>query len=470
MVDPVSTVGQAAEAGRRRERLNPTQLSPATALAAGFAGIILIGTLLLALPWASSNRHSIGAVDALFTSTSAVCVTGLIVKDTPVDFSLFGQLVILALIQLGGFGYAGAAMMLGVALGRKIGLRERMMFQQALNLLTLGGLVKFLRWLVLLTVLIEGTAAALLMLRWMGDLPLWQAVYTALFHAVAAFNNAGFSLFSDNLEAYRFDWTVNLIVAVTIILGGIGHIVLYELHRFARREVFRISSHTKLVMVVTLVLILIGGLGLWMLEDTNPATLGGLSWTKQMTVSFFHSISARTAGFHTIDLSRLRGASLYLLILLMVIGGSPASTAGGIKTTTAGIIFATLWDTAKGRQEVTIFHRRLPLETVANAFLLAFLAFALVTGATLLLLAVEQLSFEHFLPVLFEVSSAFGTVGLSTGDGGVLSYAATFSDLGKIIIILMMFIGRLGPITIGMLVVARTESRVRYPEEKVLIG
>jgi trk/ktr system potassium uptake protein len=464
------TAATAHPVGRHREWLKPAQLSPVTVLITGFAVIILVGTLLLALPWAAADRHSIGTIDALFTATSAVCVTGLIVKNTSVDFSLFGQLVILLLIQLGGFGYAGMAMLLGVALGRKIGLRDRMMFQQAMNLLTLGGLVKFLRWLVFCTVLIEGGAAVLLMLRLAQDLPLWQAGYIALFHAVSAFNNAGFSLFSDNLTRFRFDWSVNLIMAITIILGGIGYIVLYELHRYARREIFRISSHVKLVAAVTAALILIGGFGLWMLEATNPATLLGLSWTKQATVAFFHSVSARTAGFNTIDLSLFRGASLYLLMLLMIIGGSPASTAGGIKTTTAGIIFATLWDTAKGRQEVTIFHRRLPLETVANAFLLAFLAFALVTGATLLVLAVEQRSFEHFLRVLFEVSSAFGTVGLSTGNGGALSYTATFGDLGKVIIIVMMFVGRLGPITMGMLVVARSESRVRYPEEKVLIG
>lgn len=467
---PTQTAAPASVAGRRRERLKPSQFSPVTILIAGFAIIIVIGTFLLALPWAATDHRSIGPIDALFTATSAVCVTGLIVKDTPVDFSLFGQLVILALIQLGGFGYAGSAMLLGVAVGRKIGLRERMMFQQAMNLLTLEGLVKFLRWLVLCTLFIEGTAAVLLMLRLAQDLSPLRAAYIAVFHAVAAFNNAGFSLFSDNLARYRFDWSVNLIIAAAIILGGIGHIVLYELHRYVRRDIFRISSHTKLVATVTVVLILIGGLGLWLLEAANPSTLSGLSWSQQVIVAFFHSISARTAGFNTIDLSQLRGASLYLLILLMVIGGSPASTAGGIKTTTAGIIFATLWDTAKGRQEVTIFHRRLPFETVANAFLLAFLAFALVTGATLLLLAVEQLNFEHFLPVLFEVSSAFGTVGLSTGNGGVLSYAATFDDVGKIIIVLMMFIGRLGPITIGMLVLARSEARVRYPEEKVMIG
>jgi trk system potassium uptake protein TrkH len=460
----------AAAAGRQRERMKPLQLSPATVLIGGFAVIIMLGSVLLSLPWAAADGRSIGPIDALFTSTSAVCVTGLIVKDTPVDFSLFGQLVILVLIQLGGFGYAGSAMLLGVALSRNIGLRDRMMFQQAMNLLTLEGLVKFLRWLVLCTFVIEGAAALLLMLRLAQDLSPLRAAYMAVFHAVSAFNNAGFSLFSDNLMRYRFDWSVNLIIAAAIMLGGIGHIVLYELHRYARREIFRISSHAKLVATVTVALILIGGFGLWLLEAANPSTMSGLNWSQQAIVAFFHSVSARTAGFNTIDLSQLRGASLYLLILLMIIGGSPASTAGGIKTTTAGIIFATLWDTAKGRQEVTIFHRRLPFETVANAFLLAFLAFALVTGATLLLLAVEQLSFEQFLPVLFEVSSAFGAVGLSTGDGGVLSYAATFDDVGKLIIVLVMFIGRLGPITIGMLVLARSESRVRYPEEKVLIG
>ncbi len=425
---------------------------------------------MLASPWAAADHHRIRLIDALFTATSATCVTGLIVKDTPVDFSLFGQVVILLLIQVGGFGYAGAAMLLGMIIGRKIGLRDRLMFQQAMNLLTAEGLVKFLRWLVFCTVLIEGSAALLLMLRFLQDLPPLQAGYAALFHAVSAFNNAGFSVFSKNLMPYRLDWTVNLVIAGTIVLGGIGHIVLYELHRYARRDIFRLSIHTKLVATMTLILIPLGGLGLWALEATNTLTLSGLTWSDQALVAFFHSIAARTAGFNTVDLSLLRGASLYLLILLMVIGGSPASTAGGIKTTTAGIIFAALWDTARGRRDVTIFHRRLPFGTVANAFLLAFLAFALVTGATFLLLTVEQLNFERFLPVLFEVSSAFGTVGLSTGDGGILSYSATFGTVGKFIVVIMMFIGRLGPITIGMAVAARTEPRIRYPEEKVMIG
>jgi trk system potassium uptake protein TrkH len=439
-------------------------------LIGGFVMIITIGTLLLALPWAAADGHSIGLVDALFTATSAVCVTGLIVKDTPVAFSLFGELVILALIQIGGLGYAGSAMLIGVVAGRKIGLRERIIFQQAMNLLSMEGLVKFLRWLVLCTLLIEGAAAALLTLRFLQEMPPLRAAYAGIFHAVSAFNNAGFSIFSDNLMRYKLDWTVNLVIAVAIVLGGIGYIVLYDLHRYAGRAIFRIPVHVKLVLTMTPLLILAGGVGLWALEAANPKTLSVLSGADQVMVAFFHSVSARTAGFNTIDLSLLGGASLYLLILLMIIGGSPASTAGGIKTTAAGVIFATLWTIARGRQETTLFHRRLPFQVVASAFLVAFLAFAVVTGATLLLLTVERLSFERFLPALFEVASAFGTVGLSTGDGGILSYAATFSAPGKLIVTLVMFVGRLGPLTIGMAVATKADVRYRYPEERVMIG
>ncbi len=455
---------------RLRQWLTPARYSPVAVLIAGFAVMILIGTLLLALPWAAADGRSIGLIDALFTATSAVCVTGLIVKDTPVDFSLFGQITILFLFQLGGLGYAGSAMLLGLVIGRKFGLRQRMMVKQALNLLSMDGLVKFVRWLILCTVLIEGTAALLLTLRLLQDLPPLQAAYTGTFLAVSAFNNAGFSLFSDSLVRYQTDWTVNLIIGAAVVLGGIGFIVLYELHRYARGMIFRVSVHTKLAIVSTAVLVSLGGVSLWLLEGNNPNSLAGLGWGGQATVSFFHSVASRTAGFATTDIAQFQGASLYLLILLMLIGGCPASTAGGIKATAVGVMFATVWSIARGREEVVLFHRRLPFEVVAKAFLLAFMAFGLVTGATLLLLTVERLDFERFLPALFEVASAFGTVGLSTGDGGVLSYSATFDTLGKLVIVAVMFIGRLGPITLGMIVVARAERLVRYPEEKVLIG
>jgi len=448
----------------------PARYPPAAVLIGGFLVMILIGTLLLALPWAAADRHSIGLVDALFTATSAVCVTGLIVKDTPVDFSLFGQIVILLLIQLGGFGYAGSAMLLGLVVGRKFGLRERLVVKQALNLLSMEGLVKFVRWLIICTVLIEGGTALLLALRLLQDLPPLQAAYTGIFLSISAFNNAGFSLFSDSLGRYQLDWTVNVVVTMAVVLGGIGFIVLYDLHRYAQRAVFRVSVHTKLAITSTAILVLLGGLGLWVLEVANPRSLAGLSWPGQAMVAFFHSITSRTAGFTTSNIAIYQGASLYLLILLMIIGGCPASTAGGIKTTAVGVIFAALWATAHGRQDVTLFHRRIPFEVVAKAFLLAFMAFALVTGATFLLLAVERLEFERFLPALFEAASAFGTVGLSTGDGGALSYSATFSAAGKLIVTLMMFIGRLGPLTLGIMVIARTETLVRLPEEKVLIG
>lgn len=469
-MNAASTVNETASGGRHREGMSPLQLPPAAVLIGGFAVIIILGALLLALPWAAADGRSIGPVDALFTATSAVCVTGLIVRDTPVDFSLFGQLVILALIQVGGFGYAGSAMLLGLVVGRKFGLRERLMVKQALNLLSMEGLVKFVRWLILCTLLVEGGTALLLTLRFLRDLPPLQAAYTGLFFSISAFNNAGFSLFSDSLVRYQLDWTINVVITTAVVLGGIGFIVLYDLQRYVQRATFRVSVHTKLALTATVILILLGGLGLWMLEATNPRSLAGLNGSEQAMVAFFHSFTSRTAGFSTLNIAGLHGASLYLLILLMIIGGCPASTAGGIKTTAAGIIFAALWATMRGRQNVTLFHRRIPFEVVAKAFLLAFLAFALVTGATFLLMAVEHLEFQRFLPALFEAASAFGTVGLSTGDGGVLSYCATFSTAGKIIITALMFIGRLGPLTLGIMVIARTETQVRFPEEKVLIG
>jgi trk system potassium uptake protein len=439
-------------------------------LVSGFLIMIAIGTLLLLLPWSAADRHSIGFIDALFTATSAVCVTGLIVKDTPVDFSLFGQSVILLLIQAGGLGYAGSTMLMALVIGRKIGLRERLMFKQALNLLTMEGLVKYLRWLVLVIISIECLVAVLLAIRFWQDVAPEQAIYRAVFLSVSALNNAGFSVFSDSLGRYRFDWAVNATIGVAVMLGSVGFIVLYELQQYLRRRIFRISIHAKLSLIVTAVLLLLGGLGVWQLEASNPSTLSGEAWYRQAMVGFFYSVVSRTSGFSTMDISGFQGATLYLLILLMVVGGSPASTAGGIKTTTAGVIFATLWSFARGRPDVTLFHRRLPFEVVGKAFFLAFLAFAIVTGATLLLLTVEQLEFAHFLAALFEVASAFGTVGLSTGDGGTLSYSATFGTLGKLIIIVGMFVGRLGPITIGIAVLSRGESRIRYPEEEVMIG
>ncbi|TLY20745.1 MAG: hypothetical protein E6K67_01530 [Nitrospirae bacterium] len=418
-------------------------------------------------PFASTGR-AVRFIDALFTMTSAVCVTGLIVLDTPKDFTIFGQLVILAGIQLGGLGYSTMATLLLLAVGRRIGLRQRMMMMEVLSTLSMEGLVRFVKIIVVITLLVEAVGASFLAIRFASDMEPLRAIYLGIFHAVSAFNNAGFSLFSENLIPYRSDLLVNLTISLLIILGGIGFLVFRDILDNFHGERVRFSTHTKLAFLVTGLLIVGGTAGIWGFEIHNDRTLGALSTGEQIMVAYFHSVSARTAGFNTIDLSLMGKPALYLLILLMVVGGSPGSTAGGIKTTTFGIIVASIWGTLKGRADVMMFHRRIPQEIVAKSFILAALAWGLVTGFTMVLSYSES---QEFLRILFEVASAAGTVGLSTGNGGVLSFSALFSEFGKCIIIVTMFIGRLGPLALGLFAVrTHKELRYRYAEARVVIG
>jgi len=432
-----------------------------------FLSVILLGSLLLMTPFASTGR-AVRFIDALFTMTSAVCDTGLIVLDTPQDFTIFGQLVILAGIQLGGLGYSTLATLLLLAVGRRIGLRQRMMMMEVLSTLSMEGLVRFVKIIVVITLLVEAAGASLLAIRFASDMEPLRAIYLGIFHAVSAFNNAGFSLFSGNLTPYRSDLLVNLTISLLIILGGIGFLVFRDILDNFHGERVRFSTHTKLAVLVTGLLIVGGTAGIWGFEIHNNRTLGGLPPGEQIMVAYFHSVSARTAGFNTVDLSLMSRPALSLLILLMLVGGSPGSTAGGIKTTTFGIIVASIWGTLKGRTDVMMFHRRIPQEIVAKSFILAALAWGLVTGFTMVLSYSES---QEFLRILFEVASAAGTVGLSTGNGGVLSFSALFSEFGKCIIIVTMFIGRLGPLALGLFAVrTHKELRYRYAEARVVIG
>ena len=447
--------------------LRAANFTPAQIVPVAFLGVILIGALLLMTPWATT-RPAIRFIDALFTMTSAVCVTGLIVLDTPKDFTIFGQLVILGGIQLGGLGYSTMATLLLLALGRRIGLRQRMMMMEVLSTLSMEGLVRFVKIIVVITLLVEAAGAVLLSIRFALDTEPLLAIYLGIFHAISAFNNAGFSLFSENLIFYRSDLLINLTISTLIVLGGIGFLVYRDVLDNFHGERVRFSTHTKLAVLVTGLLILGGTAGIWGFEIHNDKTLGALPFGEQVMVAYFHSVSARTAGFNTVDLSLMGHSTLYLLILLMIIGGSPGSTAGGIKTTTFGIIVASIWGTLKGRADVMIFHRRIPQEVVTKSFVLAAMAWALVTGLTMVLSYSES---QEFLRILFEVASAAGTVGLSTGDGGVLSFSALFSEFGKFIIIVTMFLGRVGPLLLGLFAVrTHEELRYRYAEARVVIG
>jgi len=284
-----------------------------------FLSVILLGSLLLMTPFASTGR-AVRFIDALFTMTSAVCVTGLIVLDTPKDFTIFGQLVILAGIQLGGLGYSTMATLLLLAVGRRIGLRQRMMMMEVLSTLSMEGLVRFVKIIVVITLLVEAAGASLLAIRFAFDMEPLRAIYLGVFHAVSAFNNAGFSLFSGNLIPYRSDLLVNLTISLLIILGGIGFLVFRDILDNFHGERVRFSTHTKLAFLVTGLLIVGGTAGIWGFEIHNDSTLGALPPGEQIMVAYFHSVSARTAGFNTVDLSLMGKPALYLLILLMVVG------------------------------------------------------------------------------------------------------------------------------------------------------
>ncbi len=444
------------------------RLLPGHVVALAGVAVILVGAALLLMPVATTAPGSLRFLDAVFTSTSAVCVTGLIVMDTPKDFTLFGQLVILFLIQLGGLGYATLSTLLLLALGQRIGLRERMMMAEALSALDMQGLVRFVKTIVVLTLGIEGVGALLLSLRFAEEMEWGRAIYFGIFYAVSAFNNAGFALFSDSLIPYRGDLIVNLIITTEIILGGIGFLIFRDVLDNVRGRRFRLQTHTKLAVLVSAVLLVVGTVGIWLLELNNARTLGGMPVGEQAMVAYFHSVSARTTGFNTVDPSRMRDATLYLLILLMVIGGSPGSTAGGIKTTTFGIVCLSVWSVLRQRADVELFHRRVPSDLVVRAVCLSILAMATLTGFTLLLAYSEGRS---FLALMFEVASAIGTVGLSVGDGGVRSLSALFTDFGKTMIILLMLLGRFGPLTIGLFAVkTHVQMPYRLPESKVVIG
>jgi trk system potassium uptake protein TrkH len=444
------------------------QLTPPQIFALGFLGFILIGTLLLSLPYATTGARPLPLLDALFTATSAVCVTGLVVRDVSADFTGFGQAVLLLLIQIGGFGYMMSATLLALAVGKRLGLRERLLMQESLQTFTMEGIARFTKGAFAITLLIESVAALALTLRFWQDFPLQQAAYLGVFHAVSAFNNAGFSLFPDNLIPYRADLVVNVIICSLIILGGIGFLVFSDLYRYIRSEIPRLSVHTKLSLAVTAALLIVGTVVVLLLESSNPRTIGELEGQDRLLASLFQAVAPRTAGFNTLDTGQMLSATLFFTLLLMFIGASPGGTGGGIKTTTFGAMMTALWSTMRGTMDVTLFERRLPREIIAKAFLVSMLGALLIGGITMALLLSER---QPLLPVLFEVVSAFGTVGLSVGDGRGLSLSALFSGFGKLLIICTMFLGRLGPLTVGIAVMGgEAPERYRYPEARIMIG
>ena len=444
-------------------------LSPSQFLTFSFLGMIAVGGVLLSLPWAAAPGRHVSPLDALFTSVSAVCVTGLIAVDTAVDLSVFGQVVVMLLIQAGGLGYMTLSTVFAAALGRSVTLHERLTLQEALNAQDMNGLVRFARTVLKLTLAFELTAAVILAMNWWGTLGAGKAAWYGLFHAVSAFNNAGFALWSDNLMAWRGDLVVNAVVTTLIIAGGLGFFVWAELLSRHQHTV-KFSVHTRLVLVATAVLLVGGTVAFLALEWYNPRTLADLSWKDKLLTAWFQSVAARTAGFNTIDIGAMTVPSLFVMMALMFIGASPGGTGGGVKTSTFSITLAALWATVRGADDTVVFKRRLAPELVAKAFFVSLIAFVAMNGVAWLLLLTEG---RDLLKTLFETSSAFGTVGLSMGEQGApVSLSAFFTPVGKLLVMAMMFIGRLGPLTLAIAVARRSQvqAKIRYPEAKILVG
>jgi len=456
-------------------RLFRVEMTPARILVLGFSVAILLGASLLYMPFSTVSGSRCTFIDAFYTSTSAVCVTGLIVKDTSRDFTPVGKAIILLLIQIGGLGYMSLATVLSLMVGRKISLRERLIIQEAYNVLTLEGLARFATRILRVTAVLEGLGAVILSLHWWKTgFPLPKAVVLGVFHSVSAFCNAGFSLFPNGLLDYAADPVVSLTVCGLIVSGGLGFIAISDIYKTGiQKTEKRLTVHSKLVISMTLGLITAGTVAIYLLEKNN--TLANFTETGKWMAALFQSITPRTAGFNTVNIGMMHFPTLMLIIILMFIGASPGGTGGGIKTTTFGVIMASIWTTLTGRSRVLIFKKRLEHEFINRAYVLSAIAATLLVLVTLLLLQAETAHFtaERMMHVLFEVVSAFGTVGLSIGStvNPLLSSSYDFSSWGKLLIILTMFAGRIGPLTLGSAVVwHRKDQPFEYPEAKVLIG
>jgi trk system potassium uptake protein len=441
---------------------------PAQLMLATFAFAIGLGTALLMLPAATKAGVRTSLIDALFTATSATCVTGLTVKDTATYFSFFGQTVILALIQIGGLGIMTFSVSLALILGKRMNMKQEAIMTDVLDQSSLADVKNLILYIFKMTVIFEFLGAALLFLAWVGKTGgVVKTIYYSVFHSVSAFCNAGFSTFSDNLAGFRDDLSTNAVISGLIIAGGLGFMVIKDLQEnfsnrfsFAVKRKSQLKVQSKIVLWTSLALVLLGGLAFFFLE--KDALFAGLSIKSKILASFFQSVTSRTAGFNSCDIAGLSSASILVMTILMFIGGSPGSTAGGIKTTTFSVLWATLASEFKAKENVEIFKRTIPVEVVKKAVIIFFSSFLLVVGVTAALLFLEK---KLFADTLFETVSAFGTVGLSMGLTSTLSFN------GKLIIAALMFIGRLGPLTVGYaLLKHRPSPKYEYASENVAIG
>lgn len=439
--------------------MNINRISPPQLLALSFLTLIFLGSLLLSTPWAVQGGRG-DYITALFTAASAASITGLTVVDTATYWTPFGHLIIIILIQIGGLGVMSFATFFAFLFGIKIHLRQRLVLQQAMNQSSLGGIVKIFRYLLIISFIIESIGAIILAIRWIPLLGFKQALWYGVFHSISAFNNAGFDLFGGfrSLSAFCGDITISLTISALLIIGGLGFIVLYELFHYKKGH--KLSLHARIVLITTA--LLIGGGTLIIFGTEYNHALRDLPLGSKLLVSFFQTSSSRTAGFTMIDVNSFFMSSQFLMMVLMFIGGSPGSTGGGIKTSTFALLLIAIISKLRGKKDTEVFERRIPANDVFMALTISLLyGFAFIVITFLFLLSHQA----DFFQVAFEIVSALGTVGLS------LELVPQHTTLEQLLIIVTMFLGRVGPLTLGFaLVYKRKQPIIRYPEGKIMIG
>lgn len=440
-------------------------ISPVRMLALSFLLIIPAGAILLVLPLASADGMSMGWFDALFTATSAVCVTGLLVVDIGTQLSLFGQTVVLCLIQAGGLGLMTISTLVFLLMGKRITLRERLLMKEALNQFKLEGVVRLTKYILTVTFVIESIGALLLALRFVPLFGWSKGVYYSIFHSISAFCNAGIDLLGHytSFMEYTGDLIINLVTMALVFLGGLGFTVILDLNNHGYR--FRKwALHTKIVITVSLALIVLGFLFFFLAEYGNPHTIGSLAMKEKLLASLFLSVNVRTAGIYTIDAAELTNASKFMTILLMFIGASPTSTGGGIKTTTMSLILLMAWSVAKGQNDIVVFRRRIPYSIAHRALAIALISLLAWVAVTLVLSFIE---FVPFLDIMFEAAAAVSTTGLSVMDIAGMHY------ISRIILMMTMYLGRVGPLSLTLALARRQKqdgNHIRYPEERIMVG
>ncbi|MBK5262956.1 MAG: Trk family potassium uptake protein [Peptostreptococcaceae bacterium] len=446
-----------------KRKININSLSPRRIIVSSFALIILIGSILLNLPFASNDGMSIGLINAVFTATSATCVTGLVIADTLTQWTLFGQIVILVLIQVGGLGLITLATFFSILLGRKISMKGKIIAQESISNYSFTQITGMMKRIVLITFAVELLGTIFLSFRFIPRFGI-RGIYMSIFHSISSFCNAGFDLMGDyrSLTEFNGDPVVIYTTAILIIIGGLGFIVWQDLYDY--HNLHRLYLHTKIVLIMSFSLIVFGAVFFIIQEYGNPETMGSLTFFEKINAAVFQSVTCRTAGFNTLPINELSEVSKMTSILLMFIGAAPGSTGGGIKVTTFGIIVIAIASNIKGNNETIILRRKVSPEVINKAISIASLSIVLIFMMTIIIIDVEKIDFVN---VLYEVTSAFGTVGLSTG------ITPSLHNISKLLLVVTMFLGRVGPLTFAIAVAMKankTSTNSVYPEGKIMVG